>query len=140
VTKSLKSSCRVAQFYYDQGERMLLMGKMTKVLNHARECRNHRYDLLKENFDLTLRDAKLYSFHMNHVVAARAWSITWSITFEEFILAPNINFVCYLDSILQDGRMALAALEWGKSLSLKRPFILSRAFPCCVSITVDLTK
>ncbi|GJZ52908.1 hypothetical protein Tco_0607793 [Tanacetum coccineum] len=64
ITKSSKSSCRVAQFYYDQGERMLLMGKMTKALNHAREGRNRRYDLLKENFDLTLRDAKLYSFHM----------------------------------------------------------------------------
>ncbi|GKB02299.1 hypothetical protein Tco_0830388, partial [Tanacetum coccineum] len=30
VTKSLKSRCREAHFYYDQGERMLLMGKMTK--------------------------------------------------------------------------------------------------------------
>nr|GEX36409.1 hypothetical protein [Tanacetum cinerariifolium] len=85
VTKSLKSSFRVAQFYYDQGERMLLIRKMTKDLNHACEC-------------------------------PRAWSIT----FEEFILAPNINFICYLDSILQeatilgligDGRIALAALE-----------------------------
>nr|GFD03533.1 hypothetical protein [Tanacetum cinerariifolium] len=53
---------------------------------------------------------------MNHIVASRAWSITY----EEFIQSPKINFICYLDSIHQeamileligDGRMALAALE-----------------------------
>ncbi|GJY26945.1 peptidase C50, separase [Tanacetum coccineum] len=58
VTKSLKSRCRAAHFYYDQGERMLLMGKMTKALDHAREGYERRYHLLKENFELTLRDAK----------------------------------------------------------------------------------
>nr|GFA56927.1 peptidase C50, separase [Tanacetum cinerariifolium] len=88
----------------------------------------------RKNFDVTLRDAKLYTFHMNHIVASRAWSITY----EEFIPSPNINFICYLDSIHQkatileligDGRMALAALEWRKSLSLKRgpSFYLGRS-------------
>ncbi|GJW35860.1 separase isoform X3 [Tanacetum coccineum] len=119
VTKSLKSRCRAAHFYYDQGERMLLMGKMTKALDHAREGYERRYHLLKENFELTLRDAKVYTFHMNHIVAARAWSIS----FEEFILAPNNSFICYLNSIHQeatileligDKLMAMSALEWGR--------------------------
>ncbi|GJR36826.1 reverse transcriptase domain-containing protein [Tanacetum coccineum] len=125
VTKSLKSRCRAAHFYYDQGERMLLMGKMTKALDHAREGCERRCHLLKENFELTLRDAKVYTFHMNHIVAARAWSIS----FEEFILAPNNSFICYLNSIHQeatileligDKLMAMSALEWGKCLSLQR--------------------
>ncbi|GJU01635.1 hypothetical protein Tco_1111973 [Tanacetum coccineum] len=96
-----------------------------KALDHARECRERRYHLLKENFKLTLRDAKVYTFHMNHIVAARVWSIS----FEEFILAPNCSFICYLDSIQQeatvldlngDKQMAMSALQWGKDLSLQR--------------------
>ncbi|GJV67794.1 hypothetical protein Tco_1483303 [Tanacetum coccineum] len=109
-------------FCYDEGERMLLMGKMT------REGRERRYHLLKENFELTLRVAKVYTFHMNYIVAARVWSIS----FEEFILAPNSSFICYLNSMHQeatildligDKQMVMSALEWGKgsimSLSLR---------------------
>ncbi|GJT88889.1 ARID DNA-binding domain-containing protein [Tanacetum coccineum] len=125
VTKSLKSRCRAAHFYYDQGERMLLMGKMTKALDHAREGCERRYHLLKENFELTLRDAKVYTFHMNHIVATRVWSIS----FVEFILAPNNSSICYLNSVHQeatileligDKLMAMSALEWGKGLNLQR--------------------
>ncbi|GJT84930.1 hypothetical protein Tco_1066647 [Tanacetum coccineum] len=40
IPKSLKLSCRVPQFYYDQGERILLMGKMAKepslIFNNVR--------------------------------------------------------------------------------------------------------
>ncbi|GKA78709.1 retrovirus-related pol polyprotein from transposon TNT 1-94 [Tanacetum coccineum] len=153
VTKSLKSRCRAAHFYYDQGERMLLMGKMTKALDHAREGCERRYHLLKENFELTLRDAKVYTFHMNHIVAARAWSIS----FEEFILAPNNSFICYLNSVHQeatileligDKLMAMSALEWGKCLSLQRgpSFYLGRFHVAIskhsffISSNVDLAK
>ncbi|GJS07100.1 peptidase C50, separase [Tanacetum coccineum] len=139
VTKSLKSRCRAAHFYYDQGERMLLMGKMTKALDHAREGCERRYHLLKENFELTLRDAKVYTFHMNHIVAARVWSIS----FEEFILAPNNSFICYLNSVHQeatileligDKLMAMSALEWGKGLSLQRgPSFYLRRFHAAIS-------
>ncbi|GJS07094.1 retrovirus-related pol polyprotein from transposon TNT 1-94 [Tanacetum coccineum] len=139
VTKSLKSRCRAAHFYYDQGERMLLMGKMTKALDHAREGCERRYHLLKENFELTLRDAKVYTFHMNHIVAARAWSIS----FEEFILAPNNSFICYLNSVHQeatileligDKLMAMSALEWGKCLLTARPSFISEQFFICNQI------
>ncbi|GJY29268.1 integrase, catalytic region, zinc finger, CCHC-type containing protein, partial [Tanacetum coccineum] len=84
-----------------------------------------RYHLLKENFELTLRDAKVYTFHMNHIVATRVWSIS----FVEFILAPNNSSICYLNSVHQeatileligDKLMAMSALEWGKCLSLQR--------------------
>ncbi|GJS57299.1 hypothetical protein Tco_0652083 [Tanacetum coccineum] len=107
---------------YDEGERMLLMGKMTR---EGREC---QYHLLKENFELTLRVAKVYTFHMNYIVAARVWSIS----FEELILAPNSSFICYVNSMHQeatildligDKQMVMSALEWGKgsimSLSLR---------------------
>ncbi|PWA40575.1 Peptidase C50, separase [Artemisia annua] len=125
VPKSLKSSCRVAQFYYDQGERMLLMGRMTKALDHASEGSQCRYHLLKENFELTSRDGKVYTLHMNHFVAAHVWSIS----FEDFILAPNNNFICYLNSIHQEATIleligdvekAMGLLEWGKNLCLQR--------------------
>lgn len=125
VPKSLKSSCCVAQFYYDQGEIMLLMGRMTKALDHASEGTKRRHNLLEENFELTSSHQKVNTLHMSHFVAARGWSIT----FEEFILAPNSTFLSYLDSLHQeatileiigDEQMAMSFLEWGKHLSLQR--------------------
>ncbi|GKE37721.1 hypothetical protein Tco_1461126 [Tanacetum coccineum] len=83
------------------------------ALDHAREGCECRYHLLKENFELTLRDAKAYTFCMNHIVAARVWSN---------------SFICYLNSVHQeatileligDKLMAMSALEWGKGLSLQ---------------------
>nr|GFA93539.1 peptidase C50, separase [Tanacetum cinerariifolium] len=89
---------------------MLLMGNMTKDLNHASEGANRRCDLLKENFDVTLRDAKLYTFHMNHI----------------HTLGSN-------DTRINRGwAHGFGGFRMGKKPFFKaRPFILSQAFPCC---------
>ncbi|GJW83790.1 separase isoform X1 [Tanacetum coccineum] len=120
VPLSQKSGCRLAQLYYDLAERMLLMGSMTKALEYARQGLKYRKSLLYECFILNECTG-----HMNPLVAARVWSIR----FEDFILAPNYNFICFLSSIYQkatileligSGHEALQKLIWGKTFSLHR--------------------
>ncbi|GJU06022.1 separase isoform X1 [Tanacetum coccineum] len=114
VPLSQKSRCRLAQLYYDLAKRMLLMGSMTMALEYVRQGHKYRKSLLYE-----------CTGHMNPLVAARVWSIR----FEEFILAPNYNFICFLSSIYQkatileligSGHEVLQKLIWGKTFSLHR--------------------
>ncbi|GJU40940.1 peptidase C50, separase [Tanacetum coccineum] len=114
VPLSQKSRCRLAQLYYDLAERMLLMGSMTMALEYARQGHKYRKSLEYE-----------CTGHMNPLVAARVWSIR----FEDFILAPNYNFICFLSSIYQkatileligSGHEVLQKLIWGKTFSLHR--------------------
>ncbi|GJZ74243.1 hypothetical protein Tco_0638389 [Tanacetum coccineum] len=119
VPLSQKSRCRLAQLYYDLAERMLLMGSMTKALEYERQGLKYRKSLLFECF--ILNECTGY---MNPLVAARVWSIR----FEDFILAPNYNFICFLSSIYQKATIlgywsdtkVLTETKRGKTFSLHR--------------------
>ncbi|GJY59890.1 separase isoform X4, partial [Tanacetum coccineum] len=128
VPLSNKLACRVAQLYYKLGEKNLEMGFMTKALFYARQGLQAQFSLIEEPFMLPSdkEGGEVGNpLHMNATVAASVWSLS----FEDFILAPNCNFIGYLNGIHQEATIlelmgqrteALNAFELGKTLSLRR--------------------
>ncbi|GJV78843.1 hypothetical protein Tco_1514713 [Tanacetum coccineum] len=106
VPLSIRSSCRLAQLFYDLAERMMLMGSMTKIKDHLTQltqCAYHlqarraRYEDLQQRYtgckssDLVFYESPRFVTHIDDPTIA-AFTKYYKEVFVQYLLSSDLVF------------------------------------------------